>query len=68
MNESTVWTAYRTAWRRRPWLVLIVIGAAVLLLVSVVQTFTRGPLAFLFIPGLALGYVHHLIVSRTSLD
>ncbi|PZS13251.1 MAG: hypothetical protein DLM57_17065 [Pseudonocardiales bacterium] len=68
MSESTAWAAYRAAWRSRPWLALIVVAAAVLIVVSVAQTFTRGPLAFLFIPGLALVYVHHLIVRRSTID
>jgi hypothetical protein len=34
--------------------------------VSIAETFGAGPLAFLFIPGLALLYVHHLLVKRTA--
>lgn len=66
MTETTVWGAYLAAWRSRPWLAMIALAAVVLVVVSLAQTLMRGPLAFLFIPGLALGYVHHLMVRRTD--
>jgi hypothetical protein len=66
VSEPTGWTQYRAGWRTRPWLPLIAILAVVLLVVSVAETFTAGPLAFLFIPGLALLYLHHLLVKRTG--
>jgi apolipoprotein N-acyltransferase len=65
VTEPTGWTEYRAAWRTRPWVLLIAILAVVLLVLSVAETFTAGPLAFLFIPGLALLYLHHLLVKRT---
>jgi hypothetical protein len=65
VNESTGWAEYRAVWRDRPWVLLIAMAAVVLLVVSVAQTFVRGPLTFLFIPSLGLAYVHHLIVQRS---
>jgi hypothetical protein len=66
MNESTTWAEYRAAWRSRPWVLLVGIVAVVLVVVSVAETFTHGPLAFLFVPGLALVYLHHMIVRRST--
>jgi len=66
VTESTGWAEYRAVWRSRPWVLLVGIAAVALLLVSIAATFVRGPLAFLFIPGLALLYVQHLIVQRSA--
>ncbi len=66
MTEPTGWGEYLAAWRVRPWLPLVAVVAVVLLVVSIAETFSAGPLAFLFIPGLALLYLHHLLVKRTS--
>ena len=66
MSQPTGWGEYRAAWRARPWLVLVAVLALVLLVVSIAETISAGPLAFLFIPGLALLYLHHLLVKRTS--
>lgn len=66
MSESTGWDDYRAAWRSRPWVLLIGILAVALLVVSIAQTVTVGPLAFLFVPGLALLYLQHVIVKRTA--
>jgi hypothetical protein len=53
-------------WRRRPWVLMIGIAAVVLLVVSIAQTVVPGPLAFLFIPGLALLYLQHILVKRST--
>jgi hypothetical protein len=66
VSEPTGWTEYRAAWRTRPWVLSIAVLAVVVLAVSVVETVAAGPLAFLFIPGLALLYLHHLLVTRTT--
>jgi len=66
VSESTGWDHYRAVWRSRPWVLLIGIAAVALLVVSVIATIARGPLAFLFIPGLALLYLQHLVVQRAS--
>jgi len=66
VNESTGWAEYRAVWRSRPWVLLVGIAAVVLIVVSVAQTVVHGPLALLFVPGLALLYLHHLIVRRST--
>jgi hypothetical protein len=66
VTEPTGWAEYRAAWRTRPWLLAIAVLAVAVLVVSVVETVATGPLAFLFIPGLALVYLHHLLVKRTA--
>ena len=66
MTASNGWEEYLAVWRRRPWVLLIGIAAVVLLVVSVAETFVRGPLTFLFIPGLALLYLQHLMVQRST--
>jgi hypothetical protein len=66
VTEPTGWAEYRAVWRSRPWVLLVAILAVVVLVVSVAETFTAGPLAFLFIPGLALLYLHHLLVKRAA--
>jgi hypothetical protein len=63
VTEPMGWAAYRAAWRRRPWVLLIGILAVAVLVVSIVATVAGGPLAFLFIPGLALLYGQHLLVK-----
>jgi hypothetical protein len=66
VNESTWQAEYVAVWQRRPWVLLIGIAAVACIVVSIVQTFMVGPLAILFIPGLALLYVQHLIVKRSA--
>lgn len=66
MTEPTWWDDYRAAWRRRPWIALIGIVAVLALVLSVLGTLARGPLAILFIPGLALLYLQHLMVQRSK--
>jgi hypothetical protein len=65
VDESTWQAEYVEVWRRRPWVFLIGIVAVACLVVSIVQTVMVGPLAILFIPGLALLYLQHLIVKRS---
>ena len=66
MDESTWQAEYVEVWHRRPWVFLIGIVAVACLVVSIVQTFMVGPLAILFIPGLALLYLQHLIIKRST--
>lgn len=58
------WYDYRAVWAAHPWVILVVLLGLACVVVSVVATVTGGALAFLFIPGLAAIYVHHLIVQR----
>lgn len=67
MEKSTGRADYITVWQRRPWVLLIGIAAVACLAVSIVQTVMVGPLAILFIPGLALLYLQHLIVKRSTI-
>jgi hypothetical protein len=67
VDESTGLADYVAVWQRRPWVLLIGIAAVGLLVVSIAQTAMMGPLAFLFIPGLALLYLQHLIVKRSTI-
>ncbi|MDT4972943.1 MAG: hypothetical protein QOG22_3086 [Pseudonocardiales bacterium] len=66
VDESTWQAEYVAVWQRRPWVLLIGIAAVACLVVSIVQTIMVGPLAILFIPGLALLYLQHLIVKRST--
>lgn len=67
MEESTGRADYMAVWQRRPWVLLIGIAAVACLVVSIFQTVMVGPLAILFIPGLALLYLQHLIVKRSTI-
>jgi hypothetical protein len=58
------WWDYRRVWAAHPWLAVyavIVVGAFGL---AVYGTVVRNPLAILFIPALAGGYVHHLLAMK----
>ncbi len=60
----TFWWDYRAAWARRPWLMAVAVLAAVMVLAGIVGTALRNPLLFFFIPGLAVLFLHHLLVQR----
>jgi hypothetical protein len=66
VSEPTWWEQYRAVWRIRPWVMLIAIAGVALVVVALAETVVVGPLAFLFVPGLALVYLHHVIVRRTT--
>ncbi len=56
---------YRVVWARHPWLLAyFAVVVAVLALAIVGTALGVGPLAILFIPALAGGYVHHLMVMK----
>ena len=61
------WYDYRAAWSRRPWIVLIAVVAALMLIAGIVGTIMGSPIAVAFIPGLAAIYIHHLVAQK-SLD
>jgi hypothetical protein len=67
VDESTWQAEYVAVWHRRPWVFLLGIAAVACLVVSIIQTVMVGPLAILFIPGLALLYLQHLIVKRSAI-
>lgn len=64
MTETSVWQQYRAGWRARPWVLLVLLLGVVLLAAAVVGTATRSPAAALFVPGLAIVYVHHLLAHN----
>lgn len=62
----TWWDEYLAGWRRRPWLVLLAALAVVCVAFSIVGTVRRDPVSILFIPGLALLYLHHILIRRSA--
>ena len=58
------WFDYRKAWAGHPWLLVYAIIAVAALVLAVIGTVERSPLAILFIPGLAALYYHHLQVMK----
>lgn len=61
VTETSVWQQYRGSWRARPWVLLVLVLGVVVLAAAIVGTATRSPAAALFVPGLAIVYVHHLL-------
>jgi hypothetical protein len=59
-----IWLAYRTVWRRRPWLAPILIAGVILFIAGIVGTVKRDPIAVGFVPGVLLIFVHHFLVQR----
>jgi hypothetical protein len=62
----STWYEYRDAWGTRPWLLAIALLAVALILAGIAGTVLQSPLAYVFIPGLAVLFLHHLLVERTS--
>ena len=58
------WYDYRTVWSAHPWVLLVFVIAVVCVIAGVIGTVATNVLAIAFIPGLLLGYGHHLIVTR----
>jgi cytochrome c biogenesis factor len=58
------WYDYRTVWGAHPWVLLVFVLAVACVVAGVIGTAATNVLAILFIPGLLLGYGHHLIVTR----
>jgi hypothetical protein len=60
-----VWWEYRRVWTRYPLLLAYFVIVVVVLALAVYGTVTsNGLLAILFIPALAGGYAHHLMVMK----
>jgi hypothetical protein len=59
-----VWFDYRRVWSAHPWVLAYAVIVVAVLVLSIVGTFTGGPLVILFIPGLFGVYIHHLLVQR----
>ena len=60
----TFWDDYRAAWRRSPRLAVLAVIGALFVLLGVVGTIDRAPVAVFFIPGLICLIGHHLMVQR----
>jgi hypothetical protein len=58
------WYEYRDVWSAHPWVLAMAVIAAAVIVLAIVETILGGPLALLFIPGLAMAYGHHLIVQK----
>jgi hypothetical protein len=60
-----VWWDYRRVWTRHPLLLVYFVIVVGVLAVAIYGTVTRtGALAILFVPALAGGYAHHLMVMK----
>ena len=60
-----VWFDYRSVWARHPLLMAYFIIVVAVLALAIYGTVTRtGLLAILFVPALAGGYAHHLMVMK----
>ncbi|WP_375479995.1 hypothetical protein [uncultured Jatrophihabitans sp.] len=60
------WYDYRTVWAAHPWLLAYAVLVVAVFALAVYGTVAQhgGPLSILFIPSLAGGYVHHLMVQK----
>ena len=58
------WYAYRLVWSAHPWVAAVFVLAIACVIAGVVGTVAVNVLAILFIPGLLLGYGHHLLITR----
>lgn len=58
------WYEYRTVWAGHPALLAYAIVVVLVLALAIVGTVSGGPLAILFIPGLAGTYLHHLMIKK----
>jgi hypothetical protein len=60
-----LWWDYRRVWARHPLLLIYFVIVIAALVLAIYGTVTRtGALALLFIPSLAGGYAHHLMVMK----
>jgi hypothetical protein len=59
-----VWFDYRRVWAGHPWLAVYAVIVVLVLILAIVGTAMRNPLAILFIPALAGGYIHHMMVMK----
>lgn len=58
------WFDYRRVWAAHPLLLVYAVVVVAVLVLAVVGTVLRNPLAILFIPALGGAYVHHLMVMK----
>jgi hypothetical protein len=62
------WYQYRLAWTAHRWVVLVAFVGVLLIVGSIVGMVVGGPLIVLFIPGLAILYIHHLVAQKATED
>jgi hypothetical protein len=58
------WYDYRTVWAGHPLLLVYAVVVVLVFALGIVGTVMGGPLAICFVPALAGGYLHHLMVQR----
>jgi hypothetical protein len=58
------WFDYRSVWAAHPLLLAYAVVVVAVLALAVLGTISGGPLAILFIPGLAGLYLHHLMIMK----
>ncbi|MDT4937497.1 MAG: hypothetical protein QOG80_1168 [Pseudonocardiales bacterium] len=58
------WFDYRRVWAGHPWVLVYAVLVVLVLVLAVIGTIVRNPLAILFIPALAGIYVHHMLVMK----
>ena len=64
ISAVDVWWDYRRVWAAHPWLLVYAVVVIAVLVLAVVGTVLRSPLAILFIPALGGAYAHHLMAMR----
>ena len=58
------WYDYRLVWSEHPWVLLVFALALACVVAGIIGTIAVNVFAIVFIPGLLIGYAHHLIVTR----
>lgn len=59
------WFDYRSVWTTHPWVLAYAVVVVAVLALSILGTAVGAvPLMILFIPALAGGYVHHVLVMQ----
>jgi hypothetical protein len=58
------WYDYRRVWSAHPWVLAVFVLAVACVIAGIIGTVVVNTLAIVFIPGLLIGYGHHLIVTR----
>ena len=65
VHAVNLWFDYRKVWAAHPLLLAYFVIVVVVLALAIYGTATRtGVLAILFIPALAAGYYHHMMVMK----
>ena len=59
-----IWYDYRSVWAGHPLVLAVAVLGAVLVVLGIIGTIVTDLLALLFLPGLAVLFVHHLVVRK----